>query len=206
MLTCAAPRKEHPVQISGSFEPGFEASPNRAYLSPPLTGGWMEKKLASGNNLPVFKCSHCLARGMPLVFGNSLSIGRFKENFKNYKLQPRLKLSPRGSIRWEIWFRERASLNIWSKFENRTICWIIGSSRLHTLYHQLLSNRLWNLALLSLVSCFRVNLGQSCKAGGMNFWGLFMSAFLLGAHLSIWPSVVDGRVIPSWICEVGRGA
>ena len=142
-------------------------------------------------------CLWCL--GILFLLGDS------KKILKTYKLQPRLKLSPRGSIRWEIWFRERASLNIWSKFENRTICWIIGSSRLHTLYHQLLSNRLWNLALLSLVSCFRVNLGQSCKAGGMNFWGLFMSAFLLGASLlSNWSSVVDVRVISSRICEVGR--
>ena len=51
----------------------------------------MEKKLASGNNLPVFKCSHCLARGMPLVFGNSLSIGRFKENFKNLQTTTQIK-------------------------------------------------------------------------------------------------------------------
>ena len=96
MLTCAAPRKEHAVQISGSFEPGFEASPNRAYLSPPLAGGWMQKKLASGNNLPVFKYSHCLVPGMPLVFGNSLSIGRFKENFKNLKTTIQIKAQPQG--------------------------------------------------------------------------------------------------------------
>ena len=96
MLTCAAPRKEHPVQISRSFEPGFEASPNRAYLSPPLAGGWMEKKLASGNNLPVFKYSHCLACGMPLVFGNSVSIGRFKENFKNLQTTTQIKVQPQG--------------------------------------------------------------------------------------------------------------
>lgn len=59
-------------------------------------------------------------------------------------------------------------LNTWRKFENRTICYIMGSSRLYTLYHQLLSNkRVWNLEInapLSLPSCFRVNLGQSCKA------------------------------------------
>lgn len=59
MLTCAAPGKERAVQISGSFEPGFEASPNRAYLSPPLAGGLIEARLALGNN-PVFMCSPCL--------------------------------------------------------------------------------------------------------------------------------------------------
>lgn len=79
MLTCAAPGKEHTVQISRSFEPGFEASPNKAYLSPPLAGGLIEARLASGNNPPVFMCGHCLAPGMPLVFGNSLSIGDSKK-------------------------------------------------------------------------------------------------------------------------------
>lgn len=85
-------------------------------------------------------------------------------------------------------------LNSWRKFENRTICYIIGSSRLSTLYHQLLSNRrlwnFWNNAPLSLLSCFKVNLGQHHKGvweemlessyAGFIFWCL--SSFRLG-HL-----------------------
>lgn len=61
MLTCTAQGKEHTVQISRSFEPGFEASPNRAYLSLPLAGGLIEARLALENNPLVFMCSHCLA-------------------------------------------------------------------------------------------------------------------------------------------------
>lgn len=96
MLTRAAPGKERTVQISRSFELGFEASPNRAYLSPPLAGGLIEARLASGSNPPVFMCSHCLAPGMPLVFGNSLPIGRFKENFKNLQTTTQIKAQPQG--------------------------------------------------------------------------------------------------------------
>ena len=52
---------KHTVQIPRSFEPGFEVSPKRAYLSPPLARGLIEARLASENNPPAFMCSHCLA-------------------------------------------------------------------------------------------------------------------------------------------------
>lgn len=55
------PRKGHIVQISRSFEPGFEASPNRSYLSLPLAGGLIEARLASENNPLAFMCSHYAA-------------------------------------------------------------------------------------------------------------------------------------------------
>lgn len=109
MLTCAAPGKEHIVQISRSSELGFETSPNRAHLSPPLAGGWIEARLASENNPPLVMCSHWPLR-MPLLFGNSLSIRRLKENFKNLQTKTQIKAQPQGVVsdgKYE--FSEKAS-------------------------------------------------------------------------------------------------
>lgn len=94
VLTCAARGKEYVAQTSRSFEPGSEASPNRAYLSPVLAGGLTEARFASENNPPVFMCV-VTGPWMP-VFGDSLSIGRLKENLKNLQTTTQIKAQPQG--------------------------------------------------------------------------------------------------------------
>lgn len=90
-------------------------------------------------------------------------------------------------------------LSGWRKLENRTICYIIRSSRqLHFVPPAAVKweiMKLWNNAPLSLPSCFKVNLGQR----GKGVWdGIPTSSyarfFLVFIFLSAHPRDVDAGV------------
>lgn len=99
---------EHTVQNSRAFEPSFEVSPNRAYLSPPLAGGLIAPPQRI---ILLYPCVVIIwFLWMPLVFGNSLSVGRLKENCLNLQTTTQIKAQPQGVVadgKYE--FSEKAS-------------------------------------------------------------------------------------------------